>query len=159
MGHLRCNSTTGKLMRSMVDYTQLECRCTGNVLEQDYGRYSSVIMIENWLTAIWEHLHSCNSNLNITAKWKSQTNHQNDIAVMEALTETGNFSGKDLKKSTAAGYTFGSSTSPIYPHSTGKESQPGHGREYDMEGGNHPGHGQFNNGQPLGKHGHWHLNT
>jgi hypothetical protein len=44
MGHLRCNSTTGKLMRSMLDYTQLECGGTGNILEQDYGRYSSVIM-------------------------------------------------------------------------------------------------------------------
>jgi hypothetical protein len=44
MGHLRCNSTTGKLMRSMLDYTQLECGCTVNVLEQDYGRYSWVFM-------------------------------------------------------------------------------------------------------------------
>jgi hypothetical protein len=44
MGHLRCNITTGRLMRSMLDYTQLECGCTGNVLEQDYGRYSRVIM-------------------------------------------------------------------------------------------------------------------
>jgi hypothetical protein len=35
MGHLRCNSTTGKLMRSMLDYTQLECGCSGNVLEED----------------------------------------------------------------------------------------------------------------------------
>jgi hypothetical protein len=39
VGHFRCNSTTGKLMRSMLDYTQLECGCTGDVLEQDYGRY------------------------------------------------------------------------------------------------------------------------
>jgi hypothetical protein len=44
MGNLCCNSTTGKLMRSMLDYTQRECGCTGNVLEQDYGRYSSAIM-------------------------------------------------------------------------------------------------------------------
>jgi hypothetical protein len=35
MGHLRCNSTTGKLMRSMLDYTQLECSCSGNVLEEN----------------------------------------------------------------------------------------------------------------------------
>jgi hypothetical protein len=44
MGHLRCNSTTGKLMRSMLDNTQLECGCLGNVLEQYYGRYSRVLM-------------------------------------------------------------------------------------------------------------------
>jgi hypothetical protein len=56
MGHLRCNSTTGKPMRSILDYTQLECGCSGNVLEQDYGRYSRVLMTENWITGIWEHL-------------------------------------------------------------------------------------------------------
>jgi hypothetical protein len=27
MGHLRCDLTPGKLMRSMLDYTQLECGC------------------------------------------------------------------------------------------------------------------------------------
>jgi hypothetical protein len=43
-GHLRCNNNTGNLMRSILDYTQLECGCTGNVLERDYGRYSQVLM-------------------------------------------------------------------------------------------------------------------
>jgi hypothetical protein len=45
MDHPLCNSTTGKMMRSMLDHTQLEYGCTDNVLEQDYGRYSSIIMI------------------------------------------------------------------------------------------------------------------
>jgi hypothetical protein len=52
-GHPRCNSTTGKLMCSMLDYIQLECGCRVNVLEQDYGRYYSVMMTENLITAIW----------------------------------------------------------------------------------------------------------
>jgi hypothetical protein len=68
MGHLRCNITTGKLMRSMLDYTQLECGCTGNILEQDYGRYSRVLMTENWITGIWEHLNSCKTTLKIAVK-------------------------------------------------------------------------------------------
>jgi hypothetical protein len=55
-------------------------------------------MTENWITAIWEHLHSCNSTLKITAKYKPQTNRQNDVAMMEALTDTGDFSAKDLKE-------------------------------------------------------------
>jgi hypothetical protein len=97
MGHLRCNIIIGKLMRSMLDYTQLECGCTGNVLEQYYVRYSWVLMAENWITGIWEHLHSCNSTLKITAKWKMLPNRQNDVAVMEALNETEEFSTKDIK--------------------------------------------------------------
>jgi hypothetical protein len=53
-------------------------------------------MTENWIAAIWEQLHSCNSTLKIKAKWKPQPNRQNDVAVMEALTKTGDFSAKDL---------------------------------------------------------------
>jgi hypothetical protein len=98
MGHIRCNSTTGKLMRLMLGYTQLECGCTENVLEQDFGRYSRVLMTENWITGIWEHLHSCKSTLNINVIWKPLPNLENDVAVMEALTETDEFSSKDLKE-------------------------------------------------------------
>jgi hypothetical protein len=95
MGNLRCNITTSKLMRSMMDYTQLEYGCTVNVLEQDYERYSRVLMTENWITGIWEHLHSCNSTLKITAKWKPLSNRQNEVAMMEVLTETEDFFAKD----------------------------------------------------------------
>jgi hypothetical protein len=98
IGHLLCDSTTGKLMCSMLYYTQLECGYTGKLLEQDYGRYSSVIMTENWISAIWEHLHWCDSTLKITAKCKPQTNRQNDVAMMEVLAETDDFSAKDLRE-------------------------------------------------------------
>jgi hypothetical protein len=98
MGHLRCNSTTGKLMRSMLDYTQLECGCSGNVLEEDYERYSRVLLTENWITGIWEHLHSCKSTLKITAEWKPLPNRNNDVVMMEALTETEEFTATELKE-------------------------------------------------------------
>jgi hypothetical protein len=52
MGHLRCNITTGKIMRSILDYTQLECGCSGNVFEEDYKTYSGVLLTENWITGI-----------------------------------------------------------------------------------------------------------
>jgi hypothetical protein len=48
-------------------------------------------MTENWITGILEHLHSCNSTLKITVKWKPLPSCQNDVAVMEALTETEDF--------------------------------------------------------------------
>jgi hypothetical protein len=98
MGHLRCNSTTGKLMRSILDFTQLECGCLGNVLEQDYGSYSRVLMTENCITGIWEHLYSCKSTLNIIAEWKPLPNFKNDVVIMEALTETEEFTAKELKE-------------------------------------------------------------
>jgi hypothetical protein len=55
-------------------------------------------MTENWITGIWEHLHGCKSTLKITVKWKPLPNRNNDVAVMEALTETDKFSAKDLKE-------------------------------------------------------------
>jgi hypothetical protein len=98
MGHLRCNSTTGKLMRLMLDYTQLECDCSGNVLEEDYERYSQVLLTENWITGIWEHLHLCKSTLKVTAEWKPLPNRKNDFAIMESLTETEEFTATELKE-------------------------------------------------------------
>jgi hypothetical protein len=68
IGHLRSNITTGKLMRSMLEYTQLECGLSVNVLQEDYERYSRVLLTENWTTGIWEHLHSCKSALKINVE-------------------------------------------------------------------------------------------
>jgi hypothetical protein len=34
LGHLRCKDTTGKLIRMMMEFAQMECGCTGNVFEQ-----------------------------------------------------------------------------------------------------------------------------
>jgi hypothetical protein len=129
------------------------------VLEQDYRKYSGVIITENWITAIWENLLSCNSTLKATSTWKPQPNLKNNVAIVEALTKTGVFLPNTSEKSTAAGYTSESSTFQIYSHSMDRKSQPGHGRECEMEGVNRPGHGQVNKIQPIGKHGNWHSNN
>jgi hypothetical protein len=119
-------------MRSMLDYTQLECGCSGNVLEQDCGRYSRVLMTENWITGIWEHLYSCKSTLKIIAEWKPLLNRKNDVVVMEALTETKEFTAKELKKSIDAGYTSEYFTYPTLLLMMGKELQTGQERDGKM---------------------------
>jgi hypothetical protein len=98
IGHLCCNSTPCKLMRLMLYYTQLECGWSGNVLEEDYERYSRVLMTDNWIIGIWEHRQSCKSTLKITAEWKPLPNRNNDIIMMEALTETEEFTATELKE-------------------------------------------------------------
>jgi hypothetical protein len=55
-------------------------------------------MTENWITVIWEHLHSCKSTLKITAEWKPLPNRKNDVAMMGALTDTEAFTEKELKE-------------------------------------------------------------
>jgi hypothetical protein len=80
----------------MLDYTQLECRCSGNVLEEDYERYSRVLLTENCITGIWEHLYPCKSTLRITAEWKPLPNHKNDIIMMESLTEAEEFTATEI---------------------------------------------------------------
>jgi hypothetical protein len=47
LGHLRCKDTTGKLIRMMMEFTQMECGCTGNVFEQSYKQYAGAIIDEN----------------------------------------------------------------------------------------------------------------
>jgi hypothetical protein len=85
-------------MRSMLDYTQLKCGCSGNVLEEDYESYSWVLLTENWMTSMWEHLHACKSTLKIDAEWKPLPNRKNDVVMMEALTETEEFNATELKE-------------------------------------------------------------
>jgi hypothetical protein len=54
--HLRCQDTTGQLIRMMMEFTQMDCVCTGDVFQQSYKQYSRSIIDENWITAIWAHL-------------------------------------------------------------------------------------------------------
>jgi hypothetical protein len=36
LGNLICRDTTGQLIRMMMEFTQMEYGCTGNVIEQSY---------------------------------------------------------------------------------------------------------------------------
>jgi hypothetical protein len=65
LGHLRCKGTNGKLIRMMMEFTQMECGCTGNVFEQSYKQYAGAIIDENWITAIWAHLERCEATVKI----------------------------------------------------------------------------------------------
>jgi hypothetical protein len=40
LGHLRCKDTTGQLIWMMMEYTQMECGCTGKLFEQSYKQYA-----------------------------------------------------------------------------------------------------------------------
>jgi hypothetical protein len=52
LGHLRRQYTTGQLIRMIMEFTQMECSCTGNILEQSYKQYAGAIIDEKWTTAI-----------------------------------------------------------------------------------------------------------
>jgi hypothetical protein len=43
----------------MIELTQMEYGCTGNVLEQSYKHYAGAIIDKNWITIIWAHLDRC----------------------------------------------------------------------------------------------------
>jgi hypothetical protein len=50
IGSIRCNDTTGKLARMMLEFAKLECGCIGNVFEQYYEQYHRTIIDMNWIT-------------------------------------------------------------------------------------------------------------
>jgi hypothetical protein len=39
LGNLRCGYATGRFVQMLLEYTQLECGCRGNLLAQDYDKY------------------------------------------------------------------------------------------------------------------------
>jgi hypothetical protein len=91
LGHLICRDTTVRLIRMMMEFTQMECGCTGNVFEQSYKKYAGVIIDENWITSIWAHLERCEATVKITGLWKLKYGKENDNAIMERITASGMF--------------------------------------------------------------------
>jgi hypothetical protein len=70
LGHLRCGDATGRLMRMLLEYTQLECGCRVNRLAQGYNNYSALLINTNWITEVWEHLQTCKAKVEIYGLWQ-----------------------------------------------------------------------------------------
>jgi hypothetical protein len=96
IGRIRSKSTTSKLIRQQLDYTQLEIACPAQVLGQDYNQYSQAILCPNWITAIWESLHACNASVSINSDWIPQPARIGDITIMEELTGSALVNKRDL---------------------------------------------------------------
>jgi hypothetical protein len=97
LGHLRCGDHTGQLMRILIEYTQLECGTMENILEQDYNIFSNCIINKNWITEIWQHLHSYKATDAVQQKWKLRLGRVNDTAIMDCLTASNQFSRGELQ--------------------------------------------------------------
>jgi hypothetical protein len=96
--HLRCGDTTCELMQMLLEYTQLECGCRGNPLQQDYKNYECLLLNKNWITEVWGHLSTCKATVEINGLWEPKENRNSDLAIMERLVAAGRFSGKELQQ-------------------------------------------------------------
>jgi hypothetical protein len=90
--HLRCGDHTGQLTRILIENTQLECCTMENILEQDYNRFSNCTINKNWITEIWQHIHSCKATFAVQQKWKPRLGRVNDTAIMDFLMASNQFS-------------------------------------------------------------------
>jgi hypothetical protein len=60
----------------------------------------------NWITEVWEHLHTCKATVEVDGMWQPDDNRQHDIVIMEALVASGKFTNKETKEKTTAEYTY-----------------------------------------------------
>jgi hypothetical protein len=97
LGHLICGDAMGCLMQMLLEYTQLECGCHGNPLAQDYNSYSALLIHKNWITEVWEHLHTCKATVEVDGMWQPEANRGQDTVIMETLITSGRFTNKELK--------------------------------------------------------------
>jgi hypothetical protein len=65
LGHLRYGDDTGRLVKMLLEYTQLECGCRGNPLAQYYNNYPDLLINMNWSKELWEHLQTCKAKVEI----------------------------------------------------------------------------------------------
>jgi hypothetical protein len=98
LGHLRCGDTTCELMQMLLEYTQLECGCIGNPLQQDYKKYECLLLNKNWITEVWGHLSTCKATLEKNGLWEPKDNRKSDLAIMERLVASRRLSGKELQQ-------------------------------------------------------------
>jgi hypothetical protein len=70
LGRLRYGDATGRLVQMLLEYTQLECGSRGKSLAQDYNNYSALIINTNWITEVWERLHTCKAKVEIDGLWQ-----------------------------------------------------------------------------------------
>jgi hypothetical protein len=98
LGHLRCGDANGRLMQMLLEYTRLECGCRVNPLAQDCDTYSALLINTNWITEVWEHLHTCNATVDIDGLWEPELNRQHETVITEALEASWRFTKKELKK-------------------------------------------------------------
>jgi hypothetical protein len=98
LGHLRCGDTTGELMKMLLEYTQLECGCRGNPLQQEYKNYEGLLLNKTWITEVWGHLSTCKATVEINGLWEPKENRKSDLAIMERLVASGRFSGKESQQ-------------------------------------------------------------
>jgi hypothetical protein len=159
LGNLRCDDATGRLMQMLLEYTHLECGCRGNPLAQEYNNYSVTLINTNWITEVWEHLHTCKAKVEIDGLWQPTENRVHDIVIIESLTASGRFTNKELKEIYyCRNYlqVFSLSTiSHIY-----KVIRLQHGQEEARNnlGVNQHGTGPYNKDRSHGRHGNQHWN-
>jgi hypothetical protein len=97
LGHLRCGDTTGELMQMLLEYTQLECGCRGNPLQQDYKNYEGFLLNKSWIIEIWGHLSTCKATVEMNGLWEPKENRKSYLAIMERLIAYGRLAGKELQ--------------------------------------------------------------
>jgi hypothetical protein len=97
LGHLRYGDATGRLIQMLLEYTQLECGCRGNPLAQYYNNYLALFINANWITEVWEHLHTYKATVEVDGLWQPEANRDQDMVKMETLIVAGRLMNKELK--------------------------------------------------------------
>jgi hypothetical protein len=81
----------------MMEFPQMECGYTGNVLEQSNKQYARAIIDEKWITAIWAHLERCEATVKVTGLCKPAHGREKDSAIMGTLTASGRFKPAEIR--------------------------------------------------------------
>jgi hypothetical protein len=83
----------------MMEFTQMECGSTDNIVEQSYKQYAGAIIDKSWITEIWAHLERCEATVKATGILKPTHGRVNYSAIMEIITASGLFKPAEILES------------------------------------------------------------
>jgi hypothetical protein len=98
LGHLRCQYGTGKSMKMLIEFTQLECGCITPVFKMEYKEHMTTILTHNWVTEIWAYLSLFKGQLDTIRLWTTKKQRGGDQAVMEISVRIGQFLACETKE-------------------------------------------------------------
>ena len=83
----RTGSTTNKLLRISMNYTQMELGTKLNFWECSYKKLNAMVT-HTWITSLWQFMESCNGAINMNPINSNVLPRENDFYLIDALIES-----------------------------------------------------------------------
>ena len=86
IGHMQKEDATMPILTTSIATVQQQTGVSIPVLQSNFSKYE-LLVEQCWIKHVWQFLHEINGNISIANAWIPQSNHNNDIMLMDKVME------------------------------------------------------------------------